>query len=181
MGIGYKDRRQAMCNVKTMRIAYQREPWTTASTLKPTAYSVKPLAHSPQLLAYILKPIAYSLILLFSITPVVQAQLTAENVRRAIRRGADFLKSQQNKMDGSWPEHPGQPGGLTGLVTLALLTAGESPDSPEVQAALNYLRSVGEPSATYAVSLQTMVFCMAQPDKDRALISRNVDWLESQL
>ena len=36
----------------------------------------------------------------------------------------EFLKTQQDKVRGNWPEHIAQPGGLTALCTLALLNAG---------------------------------------------------------
>ena len=58
--------------------------------------------------------------------------------------------------------------GVTSMVTLALLTAGERPDSPTIKKALEYLRGF-EPSdlhSTYAISLQTMVFAAADPAKD---------------
>lgn len=106
-------------------------------------------------------------------------EITAEMVRQAIRQGVEYLKSQQNKSQGNWPEYPAEPGGVTALCTLALLTAGVDRQSPEIQAALTYLRNLGEPRRTYATSLQTMVFCLAEPEKDRLLISRNVRWLEN--
>ncbi len=106
-------------------------------------------------------------------------EITAEMVRQAIRRGVEYLKSQQDARNGNWAEYPGEPGGMTALCTLALLTAGVEPQAPEIQAALTYLRNLGEPGRTYATSLQTMVFCMAEPDKDRLLIARNVRWLET--
>lgn len=55
--------------------------------------------------------------------------LRQEDVERSIREGVRFLKSRQTA-EGSWA----QPGfdqhrtGLTSLVTLALLTAGEDPN-----------------------------------------------------
>ena len=69
-------------------------------------------------------------------------------------------------------------GGVTSLCTLALLNAGYGPRDPDVAAALRYLRRLGNPESTYATSLQTMVFCAAEPERDRALILRNVRWLE---
>ena len=47
-----------------------------------------------------------------------------------------------------------------------------------MQKALNHLRKI-RPERTYVVSLQTMVFARAEPEKDRLLIGRNVKWLES--
>ena len=54
------------------------------------------------------------------------------------------------------------------MVTLALLTAGERPDSQTIKHALEYLRGFGPSDlhSTYAISLQTMVFAAADPAKD---------------
>jgi hypothetical protein len=106
-----------------------------------------------------------------------QAQVTAEQVRDAIQRGVNYLKSQQSPGRGGWRERPTQPGGVSALCTLALLESGEDPDSPAVARALSYLRGLSEPSATYAAALQIMAFCAADPKRDMLLIRRNADWL----
>jgi hypothetical protein len=108
----------------------------------------------------------------------VRADITADQVRDSIKRGLFFLKSQQDRVKGNWPEYSSQPGGVTSLCTLALLSSGVEVSDPSIQRALNYLRSLGELDKTYAVALQTMVFCAAEPEKDRLLIARNVKWLE---
>ena len=110
-------------------------------------------------------------------TQPVAAQVTAEDVREAIRRGAQFLKRSRQNRD-QWPEIMSYDGGVTSLCTLALLNAGFGPRDPDVAAALQYLRRLGNPESTYATSLQTMVFCAGEPERDRALILRNVKWLE---
>ncbi len=109
----------------------------------------------------------------------VRAEIDAESVRKSIESGVRYLQKQQSKTNGSWPEHPAQPGGLTSLCTLALLNAGVPREDASIQRALNYLRSLGNPQMTYSTALQTMVFCLAEPEKDRLLISRNAKWLES--
>ena len=43
--------------------------------------------------------------------------------------------------------------------------------------ALDHVRDIS-PDKTYVVALQTMVLCMAEPQKDLLLIKRNVQWLE---
>ena len=107
----------------------------------------------------------------------VRAEVTAEQVRKAIDRGANFLLEQQ-RPDGSWSDAAiAQPGGVSALCTLALLNAGVEPDDPRMQKALNYLRTI-RPERTYVVALQTMVLARAEPDRDRGLILRNVTWLE---
>jgi hypothetical protein len=106
-----------------------------------------------------------------------KGELTAQQVREAIDKGISYLQQQQ-KVDGSWDEWLGQPGGISALCTLALLNAGVEPDDPQIQKALAYLRKF-KPERTYVTSLQTMVFARAQPQRDSLLISRNVKWLES--
>ena len=109
----------------------------------------------------------------------LRAEVTADSVRKSIEAGVAYLQKQQSKTNGSWPEHPAQPGGLTSLCTLALLNSGVPRDDPSIRRALEYLRALGNPQMTYATALQTMVFCLAEPEKDRLLISRNAKWLES--
>ena len=71
-------------------------------------------------------------------------------------------------------------GGVTSLCTLALLNAGVPTDDPQIQAALNILRPI-PPMATYPTALQTMVFAIAEPEKEiQLLIRRNVRWFEDQ-
>ncbi|MFO0901441.1 MAG: DUF4159 domain-containing protein [Pirellulales bacterium] len=118
-------------------------------------------------------------LLVVSIAPVAKAEVTAEDVRRAIEDASSFLLSHQNKVDGSWGDPPGQPGGLTALVTLALLSGGEDPRSEPIQKALRHLESIGNPKLTYATSLQTMAFCAADPQRFQLRIVENVRWLES--
>ena len=106
--------------------------------------------------------------------------MTREEVERAIREGVRFLKSQQRN-DGSWADVENDARtGVTSMVTLALLTAGEKPESKAVRDALEYLRgfSPGDLRSTYAISLQTMVFAAADPAKDLVRITANVDWLQ---
>ena len=61
---------------------------------------------------------------------------------------------------------------------MALLNAGVAPDDDVLQRAVSHLRNL-MPEATYVVSLQTMVFARAEPERDRLLIGRNVKWLET--
>jgi hypothetical protein len=110
--------------------------------------------------------------------PAARAEINAEQVRRAIERGMEFLKGRQ-KPNGSWPDSPAVPVGISALCTLALLTAGTPLDDPHMRSAIDYLRRqrLGQ---TYSVSLQTMVLCAAEPKKDLFLIRQNVQWLEAQ-
>lgn len=112
-------------------------------------------------------------------TYAADAGVTAEQVDQAIERAVSFLKSKQSRSRGNWAEHPGQPGGVTALVTLAMLNAGVPVKDPAIQASLAYLRGLGKPTMTYTTSLQTMVFCVAEPEKDMALIRRNAAYLQA--
>ncbi len=108
------------------------------------------------------------------------AAVTREEVERAIRDGVNYLKKLQRD-DGSWADVENDArSGVTSLVTLALLTAGEKPDSPLLRKSIDYLRGFGPSDlrSTYAISLQTMVFAAADPARDKLRIAANVDWLE---
>jgi hypothetical protein len=107
--------------------------------------------------------------------PTVRADVTSEQVERAIRSGIVFLKSHQGR-NGVWSG----PEGITGLATLALLTAGEPADSPSVARALSVL-STQDPdqvNSTYATALQTMSLAAASPRAYQRVIAKNVAWLE---
>ncbi|WP_197443196.1 DUF4159 domain-containing protein [Lignipirellula cremea] len=114
-----------------------------------------------------------------SAAPANAADVTAKQVADAIDRGVVYLKGAQNRTDGSWPEWVGQPGGTTALCALALLNCGVPPEDEAIQKALRYLRTKEKPGMVYSVALQTMVFCAAEPNKDRLAIARNVQWLEA--
>lgn len=104
--------------------------------------------------------------------------LTAEQVRKSIDGGIQYLLKEQNQVRGSWNEIPRYTGGVTALCTLALLNSGVEPSHPQIQKALAFLRKI-PPSQTYSVALQTMAMCAATPREDLVLIQRNVNWLES--
>lgn len=106
---------------------------------------------------------------------VARAEIEAEQVREAIKRGTQFLLREQ-KPDGTWPRFLKHD--LTSLCTLALLQAGAKPDDPAIQKALAYLRNQ-KPTETYEAALQTMVLCAAEPKKDILIIRRNAAWFES--
>ena len=81
------------------------------------------------------------------------ANVTREEVERAIREGVRYLKSQQ-RADGSWSDVEDEAKtGTTSLITLALLTAGEKAESPRIRQALEYLRNFGpnDLKSTYAI------------------------------
>jgi hypothetical protein len=101
-----------------------------------------------------------------------------EQVRKSIKFGIKYLRGKQ-MADGSWEVDTysaTRRGGWTSLVLLALLNAGVSPDDKAVKKGLEWLRKVN-PSDTYVVALQTMVFYEARKNEDSERIQRNVDWL----
>ena len=108
--------------------------------------------------------------------------LSQQDVERSIREGVRFLKSRQ-RGDGSWAQQGFEQHqtGMTGLVTLALLTAGEDVKSPHMQAALGYLRNfrAEQLNSVYAVSLQTMALAAGDPEADKVRLTANVQWLEN--
>ncbi|MGD9723265.1 MAG: DUF4159 domain-containing protein [Pirellulales bacterium] len=117
-------------------------------------------------------------LLLATLAPrgAARADISPEDVRTSIERAITYLKRQQNN-NGAWPEQPAYAGGVTALATLALLNAGVPPEDETVARALTYLRNLST-TQTYVVSLQTMVFCAAEPKKDLLLIRQNAKWLE---
>ncbi len=104
------------------------------------------------------------------------ADLTASDVQRAIDGGVEFLRRQQLR-NGSWGDYSAYTGGKTALCALAMLSCGVPKEDPQLALAIEYLRKI-PPQYTYVVSLQTMVFCAADPERDKELIIRNVHWLE---
>ncbi|MBC7821864.1 MAG: hypothetical protein IAG10_33675, partial [Planctomycetaceae bacterium] len=102
------------------------------------------------------------------------SNLKSEAVKPAIERGIAFLKARQQE-NGTWQGTPAD--GVTALCAAALLQAGVKPDDSVMQKALVHLRKV-EPTQSYTVALQTMVFCAASPKEDAELIRRNVAWIE---
>lgn len=108
---------------------------------------------------------------------ILRAEITAEQVRQAIDKGVAYLKQEQRRTDGSWPDWVGQPAGVSALCTLALLNSGVPPDDEHLERALEHLRGQ-RPTTTYAVALQTMVFAQAGFKVDLPLIDRNVKFLE---
>src|SRR5574338_453100 len=105
--------------------------------------------------------------------PKVEEELV-EKVRKAIDDGVRFLKKEQSRTQWNWEGVvlnllADMEGGVTALVTLALLNCGLKPTEIEVAKAIEYLRTL-PPKKTYVVGLQTMVFAEAREKKDLPLI-----------
>ena len=127
----------------------------------------------------IMRLVLLSLGLVSTIVGNVRADLTDSDVRQSIERAVTYLKAQQNQRTGGWVEYSEQPGGLTALITLALINAGVEADDPAIRKAVAYLRQFQKPQKTYATALRTMVLCQASPQKDLLQITTNVRFLES--
>ncbi|MDR1960333.1 MAG: DUF4159 domain-containing protein [Planctomycetaceae bacterium] len=103
-----------------------------------------------------------------------------EAVRRAIDGAVRYLKTVQHE-DGSWQELAGMHKcGVTAFCTLALLNAGVPKEDPVIQKSLTHLRRfpASETNSTYTIATQCMVYALADPERDRALIREGVAWLE---
>ena len=124
-----------------------------------------------------LLPLTLFVVLVGPLVAVARAEISADEVRRTIHDGVTYLLRQQ-RVDGTWTEFPGQVGGETSLCLLALLNAGAEPDDDHIQRALHKLSSTRDLPTTYSRSLQTMVFCRADPKRYALQINRNVVWLQ---
>ena len=101
-------------------------------------------------------------------------------------REGDPRRGPSSSRSSSAPTAPGptpttrpRPG-TTSLVTLALLTAGEKPNSPPIARALDYLRNFGpeQLKSTYAVGAPDDGLRRGRPERDQLRIAANVAWLE---
>ena len=102
-------------------------------------------------------------------------EVNAATVQRSIDRGITYLRKSQRER-GGWEEYTGQSCGASALCTLALLNAGVKRQDPDIIKAVRYIRA-DEPTQTYSVALQTLVFCQIGAAGDRPRIRRNVKWL----
>jgi len=102
------------------------------------------------------------------------AEVTSAQLKQAVRTAVQAIKARQNP-DGTWSGRYFA-GGETCLATLALLQAGERPDSPELTGTLRYIRDLPD-RHVYVVSLKIMVLVRADPQRYRQQIIAAVDWL----
>lgn len=105
------------------------------------------------------------------------AAATPEEVASAISKAQDYLFSKQNAQ-GNWEESParegsenaspkgGQWGGVTALVTYALLASGESPQEAKLQSAIKFLKKA-DIIGVYAAGLRSQVWTFLPDDGER--------------
>lgn len=108
--------------------------------------------------------------------------VTDEQVGQAIARIKAYFFNVQIAKDGNWeisyPKNEVLVGGETALVTLSLLTAGESPQRPEMLRALNYLQGV-DLKSTYARSIRAHVWARL-PEAYLPFLDKDGRWLIDQ-
>jgi hypothetical protein len=108
----------------------------------------------------------------------------AVRTQAAIDRAVKFLLSRQIN-NGSWNDTSNGDWavGQTAIVSLALLSAGESDQSPELTKAIDYLRkgNIGQGDQTYAVALRACVLAqLPEPTKQQEL-RQDVVWLQKAM
>ena len=116
--------------------------------------------------------------------PAVEAEepaaISPEKIQRSIEKARDWLLREQ-EANGSWEcamRTEDTRVGATSLVMLALANSGVGADHPAMRKSLDWLRRQ-KPDETYSVALQTLVLAMLDPDADRVILERNVEWLEA--
>ncbi len=111
-------------------------------------------------------------------------ELRASHVRKSIEDGVNFLVRMARTRQDNWDSINDWPGGGTGLVTLALLNCGVSPESNEISSALRHFSQTpsGAERSTYVVSLRVMCIVAAGESgkRYRRLLEEDVQWLVDQ-
>jgi len=121
-------------------------------------------------------------LVLLAAAPVSAQDIDPVAVKQAIERGIAYLKQQQ-RADGSWTaEGGGERCGSTAIAVIAMRSCGISPNDPNIQRAMTYLRTfpAEQSGRIYSLSLQTIAFCVVDPVRDLALIRQNVALIERQ-
>ena len=103
------------------------------------------------------------------------AAVTGQEVQAALDKAVAFLRARQ-AADGTWPDYPGRPGGITCLAALAMLTAGVPEGDPALGKALARVSALPH-QFTYVVGLKAMALAAANPTKYRAELGACANWL----
>jgi hypothetical protein len=124
-----------------------------------------------------------------AIPPATQLQMIARSNRsirtkEAIDRAVKFLLSQQ-RADGSWIDMANNDWsvGQTAIVTLALLSAGESEQSPPLTKAANYLRDgkITQNYATYETALRICALTQFPGPTKQPELRADLKWLQKAM
>jgi hypothetical protein len=109
----------------------------------------------------------------------------SQKCEAAIDDGTKFLLDHQNA-DGSWAG--GNPtdreGGHTALVTLALISSGESPQSASIARAIKFLKTAQPQKAihaTYCVGLRACVYAQLPDPTHNVELRADLRWLEDTM
>ena len=120
--------------------------------------------------------------LLAFVAPLEAQDPTPQQVRDAIQKGIQYLKSIQDPNTGSWERHNANfqlgdySGGVTALATLALLESGVEPSDDKLSKALAYLERL-PPRKTYVASLQAIALTHADPQRYGPKVKEILEWL----
>jgi hypothetical protein len=115
-----------------------------------------------------------------------QTTQPSKKVETSIRSGVKFLLSRQNA-DGSWsdPNEETDPnGGETALITLSLLSCGESYQSPALDSAIKFLKRIKPQKthrATYAISLRACVYAQLPEAVRKDELRADYRWLQEAI
>lgn len=124
-------------------------------------------------------PALACLLLLPIAGPVAAAEVTTQQINRAIERiQQHFFEAQSDR--GLWGSdtqvgHQDDAWGETALVTYALLSSGAHAQDPRIERALERLRNA-KPEGTYARAIRNHVWA-ALPASYSGLMERDTDWL----
>jgi len=138
----------------------------------------RPRAHVPVVsgrpVALVLSAVLAGLVSAFPVAAAAAEPVTGAQVRAAILRAVEALKGAQTSA-GTWPDYA-QAGGVTALVTYALLEAGVSPTDVGLARAIAHVRRQ-EDRSTYVVSLKVLVLSAADAKRYAKEIQSSADWL----
>lgn len=113
---------------------------------------------------------------------VVSRTELSRRVDFSIRRAVKYLLSRQN-VDGSWTytDEPASSDGYTALVTLALLSSGESHQSQAITRAVSFLKKARPDRtrhATYAIGLRAAVYALLPEPLRKEELKADLRWLQ---
>ena len=135
-----------------------------------------------------------SVLVLLTAAPFSRAAATPEQVDKAIKKGVEWLYSKQK--DGNWEEvqAPVPPpegkdhetkgkqwGGLTAIVTYALLASGQSHEDPRLAEAIKFLK-FQKIEGTYALGMRCQIWTfLPKNNETRGLIARDARLLREAM
>ena len=120
-------------------------------------------------------------VFIFAVTSMQGQDINPKEVQKAIDRGITYLQQSQRE-NGSWQEYPEERCGMTALAVIAMRSCGIPANNLYIERAMQYMRLFPAEQAgkNYALALQTMAFCVVDPERDRPLIRKNIELLEKR-